>query len=161
MANPKLDFFRKQLTKQKLDGVLISSVANITYLTGFSNFTLEERGGFVLITKDKQFILTSALYAEAVRKQVPEFELVELHRGPIFKKTFKSLSQKHHLKNLGIEENNLTVAESKFFSQFSKLSGFNHHHLRSVKTASEIAAIKKACQIGDQPFKYILTKIKS
>src|SRR5258708_7288842 len=95
MPAEKLKKIREQLEKKGLDAVFVSAVPNIIYLTGFSNFSVEERGGFVLITKDAQYVLTSPLYSEAILKQVPDFELAEISLTSPFPKLIERLAKKH------------------------------------------------------------------
>ncbi len=149
-----------QLKKQKLDGVLISSVHNIIYLTGFSSFSIEEREAFLIITPNAQYIITDPRYSEAVRNQVKDFKLLETSYQTPFKTHLENLVKKHQLKTLGTEEDNLTVAEAKRFKKYFNLKSFDTSNLRKIKTAEEIKKIKKACEIGDKAFKHILGQIK-
>lgn len=156
----RIEQFKKDLGK-KLDGVLITSVSNITYLTGYSNFSVEEREAYLLLTKDKSYIFTDARYAEAIKKSVPHFELKEINQKTPLKEIILNLSKKHDLIKIGIEEDDLKVTEHKFFSKhFNSLKKFETQKSRSVKTDEEIKLIKKACQIGDKAFEYILNQIK-
>lgn len=82
----RLEKLKTFLLKEKVDAILISSVPNITYLTGFSNFSKEEREAFLFITKNKQYIITDGRYSEAVKSSVANFELIErFQRNPLTK----------------------------------------------------------------------------
>lgn len=167
MNQDKIEKIRKHLEDEKLDAALISSHSNITYLTGYSNFSIHEREAFLLITKDKQFfsegkklgfIFTDARYSEAIRKLVSHFELKEISGENPITKILKDLAG---INVVGIEENNLTIAEyKKIKKSFKKLKALKMHTLRSVKTKEEINKIEKACQIGDETFKFVLSKIQ-
>lgn len=149
------------IKKQNLDAILVSSLPNITYLTGYSGFSSEEREAFLLIAKNKQYIITDGRYSEAVHAQMKNFELIERASAFPFEKILKKLSQKHKIKRLGIEEDNLTVSEHKLLSScFNDLNHFNIASLRVVKDKNEVQSIEKACELGDKTFKYILKKIK-
>ncbi|MBI2036624.1 aminopeptidase P family protein [Candidatus Microgenomates bacterium] len=145
------------------DALLVSSSINIGYLTNFFGFSKDEREAFLLITGDKQYLLTDGRYIEEVKKTVEGFEILEITSTNSLKKILKSLLKKHQVKKLGIEEKNLTVHEQK-----TLLSHYNdtYHYsdqinkLRSIKRNNEIEAIEKACALGDKTFQYILTKIK-
>lgn len=150
---------KKQLSRQHLDGMIVSSPAHITYLTGYSNFSTEEREAFVLVTKKEGFILTDGRYAEAVKKEVPHLKLIEIsHKNPA-KKVLAKLSKMHRVKKMGIEEGNLTVAEYKNLSKIFKLTDFKVRTYRSVKETDEVELIKKACELADQAYEYILKKL--
>ncbi len=143
-----------------VEALLISSVSQISYLTGFSNFSSEEREAFLLITKDKKYILTDARYSEAVCN-IDGYELLEISSDHTMADHLENLSKKHQIKNLGIEGDNLTVSEMKRFEIFFEcLKEVKLNQIRGVKKKSEIAKIKAACALGDKAFKFVLKKIK-
>lgn len=159
MFNRRLQKLKETLIKQKLKTALVGDVANITYLTGYNNFSHQEREAYLLIGQDFEYLITDARYSEAVRKQVPHFLLFEKSLKNPTEKLFKNL--KTQIKTLGVEENVLTVAEYKLLKKhFKSLKHFNADKLRAFKDTKEIANIKTACQLGDLAFRYILKKIK-
>lgn len=154
----KLNIF---LEKKNLDAALISDVYDICYLTGFSNFAVEERGAFLLIAKKGSYVITDGRYAEAVRIQVPHFTLIERTAREPLDKILKTLAKKHTTKKLGFDENNITFAEHKLLARcFNDLNHFSISDLRMIKHPSEMNNIKKACSIGDTAFKHILKRVK-
>lgn len=159
MFQKRIKDLRQKIAKAKLDAVLVSDVANIAYLSGFTGFSETEREAYIFVGKDFAYIITDGRYTEAVKRQVPHLQLFE--RG--HKKTTADLFKKHQkeIKRLGIEENNLTVSEYKTLSKhFKNTKHFEVSYLRSIKTAEEILKIEKACKIGDLVFRFILKKIK-
>ncbi|EKD85098.1 MAG: hypothetical protein ACD_38C00086G0018 [uncultured bacterium] len=160
MFKQRIQQVKQKISKAKLDAIWICDVSNITYLTGFSNFSKEEREAYLLIGKDFQFIITDARYSEAVRKEIPHLKLFERsHQNPT-EKLFESLKNK--IKVLGIEEDELTVLEYKSLKKhFKKTKHFNLKTNRLIKTPEEIKKIEKACKLGDLAFKYILKKIRT
>lgn len=155
----RLNEIRSYLKKQKLDAVLISNVSNITYLIGYANFSKEEREAYLLIGNDFQYIITDGRYSEAIKKEVPHFTLFERSHKTPTEKLFKDLRKK--IKVLGVEEDELTVAEHKLLSKhFKKTKHFNIIAHRSIKTSDEIKKIAKAAKLGDKTFGYILKKIR-
>lgn len=159
MFKDKIKKLKEQIKKEKLDAVFISSVSNISYLTGYSNFSKDEREAYILVGNNFQYIITDGRYAEAIKKEVPHLTLYERGHKNTTEDLFKSLKNK--IKTLGIEEDNLTVSEyKKIKKHFKNIKHFNVSNLRSIKNDKELGKIKKACQIGDLAFKYILKKIK-
>lgn len=158
MLEPKLREIRKKLTKERLDGVLISSVSNITYLTGYANFSEREREAYLIVGGDFQYIITDGRYTDAIKKQITHFTLLERNHQTPTEKLFESL--KKRIKRLGFEEDNLTVSEYKLVKKHFKTKHFKTADFRSIKNSDEIKKIEKACQIGDLAFDYILKKIK-
>lgn len=155
MFNKRLKRIREKLAKEKLDAVLISDVSNITYLSGYTNFSKEEREAYIFVGKDFAYIITDARYTEEVKKNVSHLTFFERgHQNPI-----ENLFDKYEIKSLGIEENNLTVSEHKFIKKHFKST--KHFELsRSIKTEDEINKIENACKIGDLAFEYVLKKLK-
>ncbi|MBI2020382.1 aminopeptidase P family protein [Candidatus Daviesbacteria bacterium] len=159
MFDRKLKQLRKQIKKENIDAVFISSVSNIEYLSGYSNFSKDEREAYILVGRDFGYIITDGRYTEAIKEEVSSFELFE--RG--YKKSTEDLlkSLKKKIKSLGIEEDNLTVSEHKILQKhFKKLKHFNLNHLRNTKDIEEIKKIEKAAKLGDDTFEHILKKLK-
>lgn len=157
----RLEKIRQLITQQQLDGILISSVANIFYLTGYSNFSPEERECYLLITPKKQYLLTDRRYIEAVEKTVPHFESIEITGSFSYQEVLKALSQKYKIITLGIEEDNLTVYEYKKWKKvFRKIVAADLSNLRVIKEVGEIKTIQLACKLADQAVAEILKKLK-
>lgn len=167
MFQARLQNIRQKLNEEKLDGVLISSVSNIEYFTGYSNFSKDEREAYILVGNSFQYIITDGRYSEAIKRVVPHFTLFERgHKNEQSSSTNKieNLFEKHQkeIKKLGIEEDNLTVSEHKILKKhFKNLKHFEIGNLRSIKTNDEIKKIKKAAKLGDATFQHILQIIKS
>ncbi len=157
MFEKRLKELKQQLKKEKLDGVLVSSVSNIEYLTGFTNFSKDEREAYIFLGGNFGYIITDGRYSEAVKNQILHLKLFE--RGN--NRSIEDLFKKHKINSLGIEEDNLTVTEYKKIKKYFKnIKHFEVSKLRAVKEKEEIEKIEKACSLGDEAFKYILTKIK-
>lgn len=152
---------RKKLTENKLDAILISSASNITYLTNYSGFAKEEREAYLLVIKDKQYIFTDGRYTQAVKQLIPNFKLIEISSKLSFEKALKNIVKKNKLKKIGFEGHSLTYLEHHLLSKsFRNLKHIRLSSLRVLKTKDEISKIKKACELGDKTFDYILKKIR-
>jgi len=158
MFEEKIARLRQLMVKENLEGVFISSVANIAYLTGYTNFSKEEREAYLFIGKNFEYLITDGRYTQAVKEKIPHLTIFERGNG----KSTEDLFKKHpEIKTLGIEEDNLTVGEYKFIKKhFKKIKHFPVNQLRVTKTADEIAKIQKACDMGDQTFQFIVKQIK-
>ncbi len=157
MFDIRLQKLKEHLKKEKLDGILLSSVANITYLTGYANFSKEEREAYIFIGNNFAYIITDGRYAEIIEREVSHLNLFQKGNGKSEEELFKK--HKKEIKSLGIEEDNLTVSEHKILKKhFKNLKHFSV--ARSIKFKEEIKNVEKACKLGDETFKYILGKIK-
>lgn len=140
-----------------VEGILISNAANIFYLTGYSNFSSEERECYLIITSKKKYLLTDGRYIEAVRKQVLRFEILEITQEFSYTKAFEHIFKKHSLKNIGVEESNLRVDEYKKIKKaFKKVKNIDLKPLRILKDEKEIEDIHKACKVADKAVGHIL-----
>lgn len=160
MFEHRIKDIRKKLLKEKLDAVLVSSVSNINYLSGYANFSKDEREAHILIGQEFAYIITDGRYTEAVKRQAPHLTLFERgHKTPV-EKLFKIFAKQ--IKILGIEEDDLTIAEyEKVRKYFRKTKHFNVNIHRSIKTPDEIKKIEQSVKLGDLAFKFILGKIKA
>lgn len=157
----RLDQVRQLLIQQSLDALLISSVPDIIYLAGYSNFSTEEREAYIFITKYDQFILTDGRYSTAIKNKIKQFDLIEISGTNSLKNILNKLKIKHQIQKLGIDENIHSIKEYKLFKTcFNDLNHQSIQTLRAVKDLEEISSITAACRLGDKAFKYILTKIK-
>ncbi|MBI3109656.1 aminopeptidase P family protein [Candidatus Daviesbacteria bacterium] len=160
MFQLRVQKLRNKLRKEKLDAVLISSVSNITYLTGYSNFFKEERDGYVLITKNGNYILTHSIYSQSLKNKIPNFEVIEISRREPPEKVLQNILGKSTA-SIGIEEHDLRVYEYKRINKiFKNLKNFDLKIKRSIKDKDEIELIARACKVGDEVFKKVLKKIK-
>lgn len=152
---------KADLLKSHLDGLIVTSTPNITYLTGFANFSIVEREAFLLVSREGDYILTDGRYSEAIKKQISHFELVGTSPKNSLLDALKKLIKKHQIENVGIEEADLTVSEYKKISPlFKKIKNFEVHKIRSSKEDWEIELIEKAAKLGDKTFSYILKKLR-
>lgn len=161
----RLKDLRKILKEETLDAVFISSLPNITYLTGYSGFSSQDRDAFLLITQKEQYIFTHGIYKEDVKQKVKNFTLIEMRRENPINTAIKNLVDEHNIKKLGFESFDLKVAEyDRLTKQLPKklLKPVDLiEELRIYKSTDEIAALKKACKLGDKAFTYILTQLKN
>jgi len=161
--NARLLHIKNKIAENTVDALLISSVPNIIYLTGYSGLSYFEREAFLLLTKNSQFILTDGRYSEAVKKRIKNFKLIETSSTYSFKNALRFLAEKLKIKKLGIEEKNITINESKILlSHYNDIYHYSNslESFRAIKDRDEIKKIKKACKIGDEAFAYVLQKIK-
>lgn len=77
----RLKNLRDKLGIKNTDALLISSISNIIYLTGYNGFSNEEREAYLLITKNAQYIFTDSRYSIAIEEKVSDFILFK-NRGP-------------------------------------------------------------------------------
>lgn len=157
----RLKNLRDKLGIKNTDALLISSISNIIYLTGYNGFSNEEREAYLLITKNAQYIFTDSRYSIAIEEKVSDFILLKIGAQKPFLKILEDLIKDENIVSLGIEAKSLTVIEYLAIKKIVKCNPVDSilQEAREKKEEIEINSIKKACDIGDNAFKYILGKI--
>lgn len=147
------------LSRKKLEGLLVSNITNVRYLTGFTGSSAD-----VLISSQKLYFITDSRYIEQAQKEVSnEFEIVKEEKGLV--KTLKKILEKEKLKNLGLETDYLTYYQyQELHNALSLIELIPTQglvlNLRLIKDKNEIQKIKHACQIAEDSFRIILPFIK-
>lgn len=149
----RIDKLRELLNDN--EAAFISSYPNIFYYSGFTS-----EDAYLLISHDKQILVTDSRYTIQAHEQAPDFEIVNITKG--FNEIFKLIDANY----IGYEEEVLTVKQYRDFRSKTtdrqelvemqkKLTS-----LRKIKDENEIQKIAEAEKIGDAAFKYVLDKIR-
>ncbi|MBO5280765.1 MAG: aminopeptidase P family protein, partial [Clostridia bacterium] len=143
-----------------VDGVFVSSELNIFYLTNF-----DYTDGFVLVTRNKSYVITDFRYAEAAKAAVSdEFEIVVPQNRMLIE--IASLLEENGVKKLMFEDGFVSCADHARFADLFKgcelVPGGTDvlSTLREVKTEAELEKINAAQKITDAAFAHILEFIK-
>ena len=157
-----------RLEQENLDGFLVTHFANRRYLSGYSasDYPPNETSGFLLITRQKAFLITSFLYGDLARQETQGFEVVIFGKGTGFVQKIAHLIVGYGLKRVGFEsiamifDFYLGIVQSlENKAELVPLRGFIET-LRMVKDAEELANIRQAIQISDQAFNEVECLIK-
>lgn len=145
----------------KLDALLVSSNANIFYLTGYSGFLSEERDAYLLVTKNSAILFTNALYFDEVKKSVKA--PIKVFLVTQLQKTLEKLLKQEKIVNIGFEEN-LTYQELIRFKKVKntkwKLTEGIVEKVRAIKDRYELESLRKACKLTDNTLSNILTNVR-
>ena len=153
----RLTRFKSEMTKRGYDAAVISSQINIRYLTDF-----DYTDGYVLVTKNKSYVLADFRYIEAARATVnpADFEIIMPTGGMLA--TVASLLDENEVKVVAYEDYTLACADlermKKIFVEKELVPGASEmaDGLRLYKDAGEIEKMKKAQVITDAAFAHIL-----
>ena len=142
------------LRKKGADAVLVSSEINQRYLTSFA-FT----DGYVLVTRDKGYLITDFRYIEAAQSECAEGFEILMPKGGMLLEIRALLGDG---RTVLYEEATLPVAEKerieKCLDTCTLLSGGSEvlDGLRLYKDAEEIEKMKRAQAITDAAFSHML-----
>lgn len=155
--NPRIKWLRNQLIPLKLDGMIVANPINIRYLTGLS-----EEGTLILAQKENVFI-TDSRYIESVNcKLTIDDEIVAYDSRNLSKYDYEGFFMLEE--NVGFEENFLTYEKYKKYLHTYQVNLVETEGLienqRIVKDEEEFNCVKKACEITDMAFEYIIRNIK-
>ena len=156
--NPKLQWLRNKMSSLDLQGLIISNPINIKYLTNI------EAEGTLLLTRKENIYITDSRYIEHVHSTLTLFdEIIVYDIQDISKDDYENFFM--FCENVGFEENYVTYAQYKEYIRKYKIHNFVEteniiEKQRMIKDDEEISNIKKACEITDNCFSYILTYIK-
>jgi Xaa-Pro aminopeptidase len=144
--NPRIKKVCLKLKEEGLDGLLLSSSANISYLTGYPS-----RDSYLLITPQKKVYITDFRYLQEARIRLKGYSFSQT-KGD-FPKVIAGISNKLGLGRIGFEERDMAFADYRKIKQgLAKTCGFIPvagvvEKLREVKSSIELASIRKAVQI--------------
>lgn len=154
--NVKIKWLRDKLASLKLDGMIITNPINIMYLTGLS-----EEGTLIIAPKENIFV-TDSRYIESVNSKLTiEDEIVAYDSRDLDKYDYENMFLLSE--NVGFEENYVTYENYKKYLHTYKVNLVETEGLieaqRVLKEDDEIGYIKKACEITDKAFEYIIKNI--
>ncbi len=144
----------------KPQNLLITNKSNIAYLSSFTG-----SAGFMLITKSTKYLFTDFRYIErakgSIKKGIEIIDITKMWKNPkILKENWLHILKKHRIKQLGIEESDLTITKFKKFKKispkikFTDISGTIESQ-REIKTPAEIKLTKQSQKINEKVFTQI------
>ena len=152
----RLKNLRRKLSDEKLDGILITKIANVAYFSGFRGDS-----SALLVTEGKLLFVTDNRYTEQAKQQTRNFEIIT-HEEGLYKKII-ALVRGSAIKNFGFEGCSLTFDEYDTIKKNLpdvNLKSVELDSLRQIKDSAEIFCVRKACEIADKAFNEILNFIK-
>lgn len=145
-----------KLTTTDADGIIITNLKNIYYLTGFSGTSAT-----LFISAKRRIFVTDARYTQMAKNLVEGFDIIETREAL---KEIASVIAEDGLETVAFESD-VTFAFyqhlASVFENYRLLAVTNFiEDLRMIKDESEIAIIRQACQISDKAFLDALDFIK-
>lgn len=165
MSQETIQKVRAWLTEQGLDAFLVTQPQNRSYLSGWLNDDTEG-AGMLLVSQEKQVLLTNPLYQEVAAREAAGWEVVVPPPREYAAKLAEIVHEAHCAK-VGFESSALTYAEyAKFKEAFGDAVEFVPCEqsyvevLRLVKQPQEIDLLRRAVAITDQTFAHLCAWIQ-
>lgn len=158
MFNTRLQKLQQGLDKSQVAALLVSTPANIRYLTGFVGTSETEREAWLLVTVDETFFFTDARYFKndsSFMLHDSNFMTRLLDSENKLASQIGAILEQKKINKLAFEQDDLVYSEwDKMKKVLSKieLSAIPSpvSDLRKIKDNKEIRILKKACLLTDQ-----------
>ncbi len=149
---------RAALGTEGLDGLLVTHLPNIRYLTGFTG-----SAALLLVRPDAMILISDFRYAAQAPAEVGAAAVVEIDQRSVWERLGRVLAA-HTTASLGVESHSLTVRDAE------RVRGLTHgrvvpalelvERLRAVKSPEEVAAIRAAAALAQQALAEVLPQIR-
>ena len=143
---------RTAMRKHKLDGLLVTSFTNVTYLTGFTG-----DDSYLLVTLDDETLVTDPRYSTQLGEECPGLKLEVREPGVLMLPGAIALIEDARIERLGVEAGSLTV--DLYHGLIDQLANAEViptagcvEELRLVKDKHEIADTRVACDQARRTF---------
>src|SRR5437870_6957044 len=154
------DALIRSLDAEALDGLLVSSRANVRYLTGFSG-----SAALVAVTRGDVLLVTDFRYDEQARVEAGAVARVEVESTSVWDRFFKELATLGPLGTIGYEAHAVTVHDAERFAQAGaawRWTGTTElvERLRAAKDDAEVAAIRGAARLAGEALRQTLGAVR-
>ena len=149
-----IERLKKLVSVIPANATLILSPENLYYFSGFTGGE-----GMLYIDKSKLLLFTDSRYTVQAREEAPDFEVIDTAQTSVGE-FLKSQGDKAY----GFEDDYVTFSKFAGLKRYTPKSVFSPvsshiDKIRMIKDKTELEYIKKAAQIADSAFSYILDKI--
>lgn len=140
----RLAALRRKLATDGLDGLLITSLPNIRYLTGFSGTS-----ALLLVTASHAVFFSDFRYQTQARLEVGDLARIVIETGSVWDRFFKVLPELPGVSTLGFEAHVMTARDASQLADPARPWRFRPttdivEAFRAVKSPEEVEAIRAA-----------------
>ncbi|MBI4429504.1 MAG: aminopeptidase P family protein [Ignavibacteriales bacterium] len=158
MTERRLQEVRRRLSELRLHAIVVTSLPNVRYLTGFTG-----SHATCVITGSNQFFFSDGRYREQALQEVQGFRVV-ISSGSLFEAMHKKRVLNRN-ERVGIESQHLSVsgfdALHKLFSKTKLVPTLSLvEEIAAVKDNHEIEAIKTAVAVSDKVFARVVKIVR-
>ncbi len=161
MTNEKLQKMRAWLSEQGLDAFLVTQPQNRSYVSGWLNDD-EEGAGTLLVSQEKQILLTNPLYQEVAAREAAGWEVAVPTPPREYFPVIVEIAREAGWTKIGFESAAVSYAAyaklNEAFGGAAQLVPCEKSYvetLRQVKRPEEIELLKRAAAITDATFAHL------
>jgi Xaa-Pro aminopeptidase len=149
---------RSSLEAEGLDGLLVTHMPNIRYLTGFSG-----SAALLLVRQDATILVTDFRYAAQATLEAGSIATVEIDQRSVWERLGRVLTARPP-ENLGIEPHALNVRDAERVSGLTRARVVSTAELverqRAIKSPEEVAAIRSAAVLAQEALAEVLPTVR-
>jgi Xaa-Pro aminopeptidase len=151
----------ESLTAAHLDALLISSLPNIRYLTGFSGTS-----ALVFVTARDLFLVTDFRYQTQVHEEVGDFARITVESQSLWTGLWSAISQAGNIEVAGFESNHIVYRDFQRLVEAGTRPRWRAttelvEALRERKDADEVARIREAADMATRALAQTLPAIRA
>src|SRR5438093_676518 len=152
----------------ELPALLVSQPESRRYLSGYSakDIPPRESAGYLLITEERQFLLTDPRTEEQAANQAPTFELRVYRSGAPMAETLSDLVGQARVSKIGFDAGHLTYASWRTLADALGDTGELVpapdivDRLRMVKDPDEIEALRASIDLNEAAFAHLARTVR-
>ncbi len=157
----RLSALRALLTKEMLDGLLISGLANLRYLTGFSGSS-----AMLVVTARDATLVTDFRYETQAAEECEGACDVRIEASSLWKGVWDTIGDGASVRTYGFEGLHLTHRDAQRFSDQERRIHWRPTHdlvegLRVVKDVGEVAAVRSAGWVATTALGRVLDQVRA
>jgi Xaa-Pro aminopeptidase len=157
----RLEALAAALEQEELDALLVTALANVRYLTGFSG-----SAALLVVTRADALLATDFRYEEQARVEAGAVARVVVERTSVWERLFRELPALGRLETVGYEAHALTVRDAERLRAPAaeawrwRPAGEPVERLRARKDAGEVAAIRQAATLACEALRGTLALVR-
>ena len=156
----RLEGLRKKLRDGGLDALIVTSLPNIRYLTGFSGSS-----ALVAVTDAAVLFLSDFRYRSQAATEVGDLARIQIESGGLWERLFKLLAEFPAVRQVGYEGQHLTAREAERLADSSRPWKFKStvelvETLRAIKSPEEIEAIRCAGSVATLALEMLASQVR-
>lgn len=154
------DKLRRLLRREKVDGLLVTSFTNVTYLTSFSG-----DDSYLLVSLDGEILLSDPRYETQLAEECPDVKVHIRKPGETMIKAAKAQVKKAKITRLAVEDGSMTVglnnslAEAISGVELVPVAGLVEE-LRMIKDKEEVARTRIALEMAKRGFDVVRATLR-
>ena len=144
---------------KNIDAGIVTSGNSIYYLTG-----IRASAGVVVVTRQKSYLIIDFRYIELAKKNAKNVEVI---LQDDLNEQINEILAENNCKNVALETENISFSKAVAYKNKLNCTIVEGNdfdtaisEVRAIKTSHEVEAMKKAQQLTDETFSYILNHIK-